>query len=1339
MVVCYGQTPIPDANFEQFLVDQGMDTNGVNGNILNADAQAVTNLNVTRNDITDFTGLEAFVNIETLNLGTNQFATLPLNGLVALEELEFNQNVVLANLDLSTNTNLRRLDIRANGGTNTAPMATLDLSNNLLLEYVHIYNFRSLANVIFPDTDTVEYVYLLQTAAGINVDFSGYDSLETLNLSTNFSNALPINAVLPSNQNALKSASFQGGNIVNPDLSNFLALEYLSFQSSNVETLQLPVTNTLERIRITNHNIANINFVNASGLLDLEISNKNTPGPLNLDITNNPTLQRLDADGNNLTNLDITQNALLVSVNVSNNELPTLDTGQNVLLEFLNASRNNITSMDLAQNVVLEDLNLNTNELPTINLATNIALQSLNLGSNQLPNLDVTTNTALRTLNIGNNLFTGTGLDLTQNIDLVSFNAERNQIESLDITQNIDLQAIILNHNLFPGTAILDQFYAIRAANGGIRRGIFEVSHNLLSGKIPNFADLFLLGPGDTDPWTRRFQLTIDNNLFHFADLEDDHLDFIGYFNALGANNTPILSTYNYAPQAKVNAIETPTRNAGESITLTTTVRGTQNHYTWFKDGVPIPDAPDSPELILTDLNTCDAGVYYAEVTSDLAPFENGDPPATNGKNLLLVRNDITLTVNATRECVTLDMPLTNVPINAGVQWNDIEGACGYRISLGTNPGATDLLPLTDVGEVTVYNHTADFAPNQDIFVTIVPYYVDGDFTSGCTELTFSTSANAVAPQCTFISFPTDGETNIAADLSRIDWNPANGADEYSVTVSSPSGANDVTTTTTETFLPLSNDFNAEEIVTISIVPENDIGQATGCNAETFTIVVAAPDPPPCTTLSAPANGASGVAANLNEIVWDAVPNADGYRITINGSSNDTNNVSDLEVTGTSYTLPNDFAPGETVDVTVVPFNGDGEAVGCAAQSFTIANSGGNVPICTRLASPLGNATDVSSSLDLISWSGVPNATGYSITVEASESSLNNITDQVVNGISYPFNNSFVNGETVSVTVVPFNSEGNAQGCTTETFTIVDLPGTPECTSLTNPVNAATNVPLNTTISWNGVPNVQGYLISIQTEASETIVPETDLGNVTSFVLPRELPPNTQILIAVTPYNQSGESVSCTFSSIRTAGADTDAPSCTALNLPANGDTGVATDTELRWNAVGNVDGYLINMGTTEGGTDILDITDVGLTTSYRPATPLPADQEVFVTVVPYSDTDPAQNCGSQSFTTAPDLVPEDDATQYGISPNGDGINDFWVIDGIGSVADNTVSIYNRWGEMVFQVQGYDNRGNVFSGMANRKTKMGADVLPSGTYFFNIQASGTHNLKKTQGYLVIKR
>jgi gliding motility-associated-like protein len=69
-----------------------------------------------------------------------------------------------------------------------------------------------------------------------------------------------------------------------------------------------------------------------------------------------------------------------------------------------------------------------------------------------------------------------------------------------------------------------------------------------------------------------------------------------------------------------------------------------------------------------------------------------------------------------------------------------------------------------------------------------------------------------------------------------------------------------------------------------------------------------------------------------------------------------------------------------------------------------------------------------------------------------------------------------------------------------------------------------------------------------------------------------------------------------------------------------------------------------------------------------------------------------------------------------GITPNGDGNNDFWVIDSITNFPDNEVSIFNRWGDMVWHAKNYDNV-NVVWGGDNRN----GNSLPDATYFYFVE------------------
>jgi gliding motility-associated-like protein len=65
------------------------------------------------------------------------------------------------------------------------------------------------------------------------------------------------------------------------------------------------------------------------------------------------------------------------------------------------------------------------------------------------------------------------------------------------------------------------------------------------------------------------------------------------------------------------------------------------------------------------------------------------------------------------------------------------------------------------------------------------------------------------------------------------------------------------------------------------------------------------------------------------------------------------------------------------------------------------------------------------------------------------------------------------------------------------------------------------------------------------------------------------------------------------------------------------------------------------------------------------------------------------------------------------LSPNGDGINDVWWVDGIENFPDNKVMIFNRWGDHIIELHNYDNNNIAWDG----KNKQGKQV-PDGTYYY---------------------
>jgi gliding motility-associated-like protein len=88
------------------------------------------------------------------------------------------------------------------------------------------------------------------------------------------------------------------------------------------------------------------------------------------------------------------------------------------------------------------------------------------------------------------------------------------------------------------------------------------------------------------------------------------------------------------------------------------------------------------------------------------------------------------------------------------------------------------------------------------------------------------------------------------------------------------------------------------------------------------------------------------------------------------------------------------------------------------------------------------------------------------------------------------------------------------------------------------------------------------------------------------------------------------------------------------------------------------------------------------------------------------------------------------------MSPGRDGKNDVFFIENIDKLNDtrrNHVAIYNRWGDLVWEADNYNNASVAFTG----KSKNDSD-LPSGTYFYKIEFMGSSKATET-GYLALKR
>ncbi|MFN4122209.1 MAG: gliding motility-associated C-terminal domain-containing protein [Flavobacteriales bacterium] len=81
-----------------------------------------------------------------------------------------------------------------------------------------------------------------------------------------------------------------------------------------------------------------------------------------------------------------------------------------------------------------------------------------------------------------------------------------------------------------------------------------------------------------------------------------------------------------------------------------------------------------------------------------------------------------------------------------------------------------------------------------------------------------------------------------------------------------------------------------------------------------------------------------------------------------------------------------------------------------------------------------------------------------------------------------------------------------------------------------------------------------------------------------------------------------------------------------------------------------------------------------------------------------------------------------------GFTPNGDGFNDRFVVQGLEGYPSNSLTVYNRWGNIVFQQRGY---ANDWVGVNNN-----GENLPEGTYFIILEVDGFDTIT---GYVDLRR
>ncbi|MFY7741842.1 MAG: T9SS type A sorting domain-containing protein [Flavobacterium sp.] len=271
-------TVIPDEDFEQELINQGIDSDGIiNHLVLNSDINTIISLNINGSNLHNIIGIEGFTQLQSINI----------------------RNCInLTSLDFSNNLNLIAIFCNDNS------LTSINITNNIALQ--GLYCVRNQLTTL----DVSNNINLSTLACALNL-------LESLDVS----------------QNVNLTQLFCSNNLLTTlDIYANPALLIVSCGFNPLTHLSITNVPQLYRLHCTNTQLTTLDLSNVPSIKELFCQNNLLT---TLDFANNPELKALFCMNNiNLSTLNLNSNSFLNILHCNNNSLSSvlLQNGSNTLL-----------------------------------------------------------------------------------------------------------------------------------------------------------------------------------------------------------------------------------------------------------------------------------------------------------------------------------------------------------------------------------------------------------------------------------------------------------------------------------------------------------------------------------------------------------------------------------------------------------------------------------------------------------------------------------------------------------------------------------------------------------------------------------------------------------------------------------------------------------------------------------------------------------------------------------------------------------------------------------------------------------------------------------------------
>jgi len=492
-------TYVPDDNFEQTLIDLGYDSGPLNDSVPTANIKEVKELDVSNKNVSDLTGIEDFLALESLSCYSNHLTDLDVSQNTALNilwcgsnqltSLDVTQNAVLKGLDFSDNR-LTNIDVTKNTVLNGLvckgnQLTQLDVTQNTALTWLDCLSNQLTSLNITRNTKLTELYcnYNLLTS----LDVTQNTALTWLYCIGNQLTSLDV-----TQNKGLNGLQCAGNQLTSLDVSKNTALNTLVCGSNQITNLDVTQNPSLLYLHCENNNLTFESLEPAMSITNFTYSPQNSVGIVqNITKSEGEDYSYILTVGGSSNQYQWYKDGVILPIQTSSIlSLPNLTktdagvytcevtntvvTGLTLYSKEITLTVNEIVSgMTYVPDDYFEQkliyLGYDSGELndsvPTANIAgvkkliiidntrltdlTGIedftALETLICENNFLTSLDLSKNTALTSLDCGWNPIKN--LDVSQNTKLEFLACFGNQLTSLDVSNNTALTSLYCYSN----------------------------------------------------------------------------------------------------------------------------------------------------------------------------------------------------------------------------------------------------------------------------------------------------------------------------------------------------------------------------------------------------------------------------------------------------------------------------------------------------------------------------------------------------------------------------------------------------------------------------------------------------------------------------------------------------------------------------------------------------------------------------------------------------------------------------------------------------------------------------------------------------------------------------